>query len=90
LQEASAELAAAFKQHSWLNTLHLDVGSQGLYLATTMAGVKAVCLLHFMQVASADLLAACKDNCCPNMLHCRDSTAANFMCSLCVLAGGAL
>jgi diaminopimelate decarboxylase len=42
LQEARAELVAAFKQHTWLNMLHLHVGSQGLDLATTMAGVKAV------------------------------------------------
>jgi diaminopimelate decarboxylase len=42
LQEARTELIAAFKQHPWLNMLHLHVGSQGLDLATTIAGVKAV------------------------------------------------
>ncbi|KAF6260810.1 diaminopimelate decarboxylase [Scenedesmus sp. NREL 46B-D3] len=42
LQEARAELVAAFKQHPWLNMLHLHVGSQGLELATMLAGVRAV------------------------------------------------
>jgi diaminopimelate decarboxylase len=42
LQEARAELVAAFKAHPWLNMLHLHVGSQGLELGTTMAGVQAV------------------------------------------------
>jgi diaminopimelate decarboxylase len=42
LQEARAELVAAFKSHPWLNMLHLHVGSQGLELATTIAGIQAV------------------------------------------------
>uniref|UniRef100_A0A383W8Q7 Orn/DAP/Arg decarboxylase 2 N-terminal domain-containing protein n=1 Tax=Tetradesmus obliquus TaxID=3088 RepID=A0A383W8Q7_TETOB len=42
LQEARGELIAAFQAHPWLNMLHLHVGSQGLELGTTMAGVAAV------------------------------------------------
>lgn len=42
LQEARAQLVAAFTTHPWLNMLHLHVGSQGLQLDTVIAGIKAV------------------------------------------------
>jgi diaminopimelate decarboxylase len=38
LQESRAELLQTFQEHSWLNMLHLHVGSQGLNLDTVIAG----------------------------------------------------
>lgn len=37
-QESRAEILQAFQTHSWLNMLHLHVGSQGLALDTVIAG----------------------------------------------------
>lgn len=45
LQESRAELLQAFKDHPWLNMLHLHVGSQGLNLDTVIAGVCCVVAL---------------------------------------------
>ncbi|KAF8056213.1 lysA [Scenedesmus sp. PABB004] len=42
LQECRAELVAAFAEHPWLDMLHLHVGSQGVPLEVTVAGVEAV------------------------------------------------
>lgn len=45
LQESRAELLQAFQEHSWLNMLHLHVGSQGLQLDTVTAGEHLVSML---------------------------------------------
>lgn len=42
LQESRAELLQAFRDHPWVNMLHLHVGSQGLNLDTVIAGVSCI------------------------------------------------